>query len=250
MSNPASLTAIVPQPRTIRLAGIPFLASEYRVKDVADLQAWIEGHAEDSFEDAAPRLLGVPENLRDRQWKLLLWRVVEGLEADPASIDSPEGGDLLNSPAGRVRQLVLSLRRERPDFDEAAAMVLLPSISADEWSRLVRLAWGASPRSVVRRLIDGEESRPGSPPDWSALWCAYVNNAGAAAPPFETLTLTQLRTWIVGGNPDESGESGSGVGDVDMELAMAKARHRAGFWAEIADEVDPQPEASTVAGLT
>lgn len=233
MSGPAPITQIIPRPRLVRLGGREFLASEFRLADLADLQAWLEAESSDPFEDSASTILG---GIRDREWKKLLWRIVDESGAWPPRLGSPDADGLIDSPSGMARQLYLSLRREHPEIDQAEADRLLAEVTPAEWSRFSRWAWAVKPEAVIRSLIDGPREDPGRPTDWTALWCSYVAKVGPGGPPFESLTLTQLRSWLADGDPSEAEESG-GTDLTSQHTAMAKATKRREFWAEIADEM-------------
>ena len=111
---------------------------------------------------------------------------------------------------------------------------------APQWAKFSRIAWGQTSRAVVRGTIEraaGVALAPdGGPADWSALWCSYVAKAGPGAPPFEALTLTQLRTWIADGDPDTKANE-------EHPDAFGYAAKLAEFWSDI----DADPDESMAA---
>ena len=233
MDIPAPITRIIPVPRPVRLGDGTYLASEFRTADLAALQAWIEDETPDPFDDVA---LAIAGGTRDLAWKRLLWGLIDGTEGYPPRVGDRDGDALIFSSAGLAFQLWLSLRRENPALTLADAARVLEDVSADQWGKFSRLAWGQTSRSILRGTIEraaGIDSRSaGGPADWSALWCSYVAKAGPGAPPFESLTLTQLRTWLADGDPDEKANEGE---DGDGMWAEGYAGKLGAFWADIHD---------------
>lgn len=204
----SGITRAIPQPVSVRIGGRDFLAREFRLEDVATIQAWIDNQIGHPFERAAP---AIECGLADRSppWRRLVAATIDALADWPKEPGTPEADALLSSEAGRKLIIVLALRRDQPDVASQIDALYDAATKAD-YDRLSRVAWGVDPLRKLMSLVDGEGDDEGDPPDWEALRFDY-QESGHRGPAFEELTVSQFLAWRRGGK--SYGGEAAGIAD-------------------------------------
>ena len=224
------LTRVVPTATPLPLGGVVYLASELRLADLAELQAWINAQVPSPFDLVADVLAGGGPTVPG--WLRLLGATIDAQAAWPKVPGDPEAEALLQAEGGRKLLLALVLRRHHPDADVGA---IYAAATVAEYSRLHRVAWGVDPGFALGLLIDGPGPGGGRGPDWARAWFRYVTEC-KGGPPFGDLTISQFRAF-------RSGGKAPGSLDTSRPDWLAIARRREAFFAQAdTDETAPVSE--------
>jgi hypothetical protein len=219
-----SIRDVIPMPTPVTLGGVGYLASELRLHDLAQLQAFVDSRHPSPY-DAACGAIAIGAESRSLEWKRLLAATVEAQAAWPKEPGSPEADEFLSSREGRMILIGLVLAREHPGLGRDDLSRIYAATTAGEFARLSRIAWGNEPMRELMALIDGPEESGGKGPDWGRLWVEYGREF--RGPAFPDLTISQFVAWRRGG------ECYTGrVGGDDHEIARISERREA-FWQSI-----------------
>jgi hypothetical protein len=193
------LTRLVPIPRAIPLGGSVRVVAELRLRDLAALQAWLEDAEPDPLEDFPA--LGEDPDPATRPARLhAAW---EAAGTWPARLGTDRGGDLLASPGGRAYLLSLCLARGGdPCPGLAESLLLLDGITPTQWGRLIRIAYGVTPREWIAAELAPDRSPP-KPVDYAKAFDQLLEYRGLTYDQAADLTLSQWRLVCSGGKPAE-----------------------------------------------
>jgi hypothetical protein len=165
------ITRALPVARAIPLGGSPHVATELQLKDLAELQGWLE-------EREPHPLDGMPPAWADPEPETRLERLAAAWERSatwPARLGTDRAAGLLEGPEGRCFFLILVLRKAEPGFGLAGALDLLPRVTPAEWAGLRRVAWAISPREEI-----ASELAPDRSPSGGSNWCVSLHRATQA----------------------------------------------------------------------
>jgi hypothetical protein len=183
-----SLLDLLPYPRPVTLAGRAFLVSEFRIRDIWELEAWLEEHTPYPLE-GVPSLADDPKpttrkcRLRALRSAALAW---------PPCRFTAQGDELFATEEGLVLYLDVALRRDNPDLD-SILVALAAELTPEDWRRLGRRTWGAHPIDELLREID-PDSVEGDPFNWWKLFQALREQQPTLTEAeFAELTLTQCK---------------------------------------------------------
>lgn len=199
-SVPTSLATLYPQPRSLRLAGLDLVVAELRVKDVAELEAWL-AEASDPLRNLPhasddPDPDSRPQRLDTAEQAALVW---------PPAVGSPEADALLATLRGRVAYLQVILSRENPDLVRDDYLTLARGMTSGEWASLDRVAWGVHPLKTIRQekyQADGRHPLA----DWGELLDVLSRERGWTFDEISNLTMGQLAVAARHGKPLDSTE--------------------------------------------
>src|SRR5262249_41679242 len=155
-------TRLLPVSRAIPLGGSPRVASELQLKDLAELQAWLEEREPNPMD-------GIPPEWCDPDPASRPGRLAAAWEASatwPARLGTDRAPALLGEPGGRCMLLALVLRKADPGFGTEDALELLPRITPEEWARLRRVAFAVTPREEIADELALDRS-PARPNNWA-----------------------------------------------------------------------------------
>lgn len=201
MSHGGAISGIFPQPTAVELGGRLVALREFRLRDLAALQALVATLAGDplaGLATAADRVAALRE-----AWP--------GAKAWPPPLGSAGARECLATAEGLAGELLVMLRTGDPDATLDEALDLVVAMTADEWARARRICWGLAPwKSIAAELdpewSDGPPPAPGpgrEPPSWServAELCRPGN--GYTFDQVEGMFLSQWRALCSGGKPD------------------------------------------------
>jgi hypothetical protein len=208
------ITRVLPVARAIPLGGSLRVALEFQLRDLAQLQAWLE--------DQEPHpLAGMPPAWADPEPATRVARLAAAWERCstwPPRLGTDRGSELLGSRAGRAYFLCTCLRKCDPAFGVAEALELLPEITPTEWAGLARIAYAIGPREEIAAELAAEpgQSRTG---DWCLSFYRLLD-AGNLPPgtPFGELYLSQWRAICGQG---KAGELTSTFGETSRRVRKA-----------------------------
>jgi hypothetical protein len=188
------LTYALPAAVTVPLGGVPRAVIEFQVKDLRDLQAWLELKVPNPLEGLVPASHDPdPATRRER-----LEALYERAKSWPVRFGSDEAGRLLNGVDGRLYFLHVCLRKLDRGFTLEDGLGLLPEITPAEWSGLTRVAFARRP---WEELLEELEPAPddGGPTDWCAVFDNLLVNRYLTPEQVGDLYLSQLRCVFEGG---------------------------------------------------
>lgn len=189
-----SLTRIVPAVRTLRIAGSPRPVAELRIRDLADIQSWL---------DARSPLPSVPRDAGLRERFQAAKALVDACEQTPL-LDAKEGRDALDTREGIAVVLYLAVSRHDKSYSPQNAAEDALAIDDDEYAELWRILLNADPlRPAFAVFNEGMES-PGNADsiDWPksiAEFCAEFHCLPAAV---YGLTVSEFMALRAGGCSD------------------------------------------------
>jgi hypothetical protein len=185
---------ILARPRPVTLGGRTFLVDEFRLEDLADLQAWLRRRWIDPMDGLRDRLGGMEEAER----RAALRGAYGAAEEGPPTWGDDRGRDLLDSAEGILETFRLALRRHHPAEDVFA--VAERTSPAEYWA-LRRVLWGVGPLDEIEAAMGVERNTEGGIP-WTQAVCELAEAyPGWTVESIGSLTLTQIRTVRGGGKP-------------------------------------------------
>ena len=193
-----NLTEILPQPKTITLAGREFRVSSFRVVDLAVIQSWLEEVVPHPLEDHREKIENAATE-RDRRKALLrLQRITSGGSWPPV-YPSPIARLLFASRVGSRFFLSTVLGREN-DLDEDALDHLVAHITPEERNRLNDVLWGHTPQREYESLLNPpRQGRKGKLRDWCETFAVLALRYGLTPAEIGQLTLDQVNVLSSGG---------------------------------------------------
>lgn len=234
----STLLDLFPQPKPLDMAGGRWLVSQFRLRDLAKMEAWVAAQLPDPLQSIFDLPPGSPERRAALRAAFdLTLRGLPGIDSHAASV-------LIASPEGQAYCLWLSLSRSHPDFTLMAATSLVGATDEGEWAAFERVAWAIDPHDIVNSEIDAEcgvslpprDERPGGV-TWTEAWLS----TRMPVERFGDLTLSQWRGIVAGGKPKERGVEIPG-GWSDDRYAAEYGDPRAAFFAEGEGATSGPPE--------
>lgn len=194
------ITRVIPVGRAIPLGGSLRVVWEFRLSEVAQIQAWLE-------EQTPHPLEGLPPAWADPDPEGRPGRLAAAWEAAgdwPVRSGSRRAAELLGTAEGRAFFLALALRRTYPDFGVAEALELLPRVTPAEWAGLRRVVYGITPREELAAELDPDPPAGRSSSDWClAAYRAGTDAGGPATPELADWTVGQWRNFCAEGKAPE-----------------------------------------------
>lgn len=132
-----SLTSIIPVVRSYPCAGTIVKVAEFRIRDLAELQAILDGLTPDPWEAIRDEIAAGPAPQRRAELVGDAW---ERAERGPSQVGTPDGNAYFCTPEGASLVLWLATRRHTPG--------MTPELAADLFSRAapaeIRVIWRAA----------------------------------------------------------------------------------------------------------
>jgi hypothetical protein len=189
-----SITACIPIPRRLTLAGSEYLVSEFRLRDLAELTARAEERSPNPLEGLA----GIDRGAEPERWRAAFRAAYEGAERGPEGFGSEPVADA-------VRLVHLAIRRHRPGFALEEAAELLTRMTGGELDRLTRLVWGADPLDELDRILDPPASGPPAGIPWEEAIDLLSRERGLSYEAIAEMSLGAFANALRGGKPKERG---------------------------------------------
>lgn len=187
------LSKLFPAPVEMPLGGGIFMASQFRMGDLADMERWALWRLGRVERYGSLLTLQDPEAR-----KAALCRAYLAVEADPGhGFGSKAVDEVLATPEGAVLQLWLSLRQAHPKFGQADAIELLGQVTAEQWHDFTAWAWNVDPLDELAGALDrliGVTLPEGEAPtgsDWERAVGDVIEKTGWTLDEIKALTLGQ-----------------------------------------------------------
>jgi hypothetical protein len=215
-SRKPPITRVLPVPRPVTLAGRTYLADELQLKDIAQIQGWLEQQTPHPLEGlppvwADPEPATRPDRLRAAWTRAAAW---------PVRFGSPEAWAALDGDAGRLLLLHLTVGKADPDFGVADSAGLLPGIAPAEWSALLRVAFATTPTMELAAELDDSQRDPLRLTDWCEAFDLVHQHRVLSYREIGELYLSQWRNLNAVGKAVEM--------SADFGRSCARARARLG----------------------
>lgn len=187
------ITAILPVPRAVTLAGRSCVVGELRLGDLAELQAWLEERADHPL---------AAEPADDRRAQLAAaWPAAA---AWPIRLGSDEAAPHVATRAYRRAFLWIALRRHNPDLEPGDIDAIEAAATPAEWAALQRVAWAVSPKAEIVAEVAPDPS-PSTGTDWVDVLYRIMDSLKYTPDQVRDLTLGQFRALASGGKPADQG---------------------------------------------
>ena len=201
MARPVSLTTLFPRPRPVTLAGRTFLVGEMRLRDLIDLQAWIDSRWESPLDAVRPSL--EPMGERERMDALRgLW---DACEAGPPMWGTDEAMRILNCPEGIAETFYVVLRTHQPEMTLIQLREVAESTTPEEYMAMLTAWRRVDPIDELAWMLGMDDAGKGNPIGWAQAVCEMCETYGWTLEYAESLTLRQISTARGCGKPKERG---------------------------------------------
>lgn len=191
------ITALIPVPRPIVLAGRVHRTRELRLWDLACLQGWLDR----SVPDPMDAVRAIPPDLDEPARRKALARAYKAADAGGPMLFEPSGTIALASPEGLAVFVWVALRRWNKPFGMAEATQLALALSWDDYLRLHAVAFPVDPLAAIGRLIWGPDRSPprGRQLTWVEAIVTLAKDWGVPLSHVYRLTFTEFVAMRRGG---------------------------------------------------
>ena len=223
MSATDRLTVVIPAPRPVAVAGRGFLVRPATLRDLAEIQGWLDARFPDPLDAIGEQLFG-PEPAQGTERDRLLTEAELAWDEGPPLWDDARGAALLATAEGASVLLWVALRRDNPGFTPEAAADLSLAITAAEYLAVRRAFIGSDTGHEITRLMLGDAWRPapGPKPTWAECVHSVAEAMGWTYSQVYDLTLSEFGRAARRGKPAEA--PGATIrGDIKAEWAALKA---------------------------
>ena len=244
------ITEIIPTPRQCPLAGRSYEVWPATLRDVASLQAWLDGHYADPLDDVWPKLDGASEDER----RTLLADAEARAEAGAPIWDEDSGRSMLATHAGIAVLVAAALRRGQPQMTVSDVVEIVvgtndrPSMTPAEFARLRRAFFGVDTHREIQRLMLGP--LPELPGEQRVTWGEIVDDLSRERcwtyPQIYELTLNELGNARRHGKEPDPVEYPILPGQ-DPSVAWREVCHR--LYGKSPEEMFPEPPALVETGF-
>jgi hypothetical protein len=234
------LASFLGVPRRLVLAGVPYEATELRLRDLASLEALVLGRPGG---DPWAALAGARAQGETAARRRLLRQAYDAAEAEADGIGGRGTLDALESDGAQMCLLRAVLRKHRPRPTTADLLSLIAAMSDDDRLQLERAAFGGDARSAAAAAIDAElgivlpTPPDGDGPTWPEAAISLARKlrlSPARLASLGDLTLSQVRALL--------GGEGSPATEVPHDRIAQVSKLRSEFWAE-----EQQPDEADMA---
>lgn len=195
------ITATIPQARPVQIGGKVFQVWPARLRDLIEIQGWLDARQPDPAADLDARIRGLSGVELDR----VLFTTFAAL-ADPPSFADAEGNSALMTAAGLGVFLRVALTRGHPDITDEAVAEILATLTLDELTALQTAFYRPSAMKKIERLLGMPEPRPsGEPMAWSEAIDQVAVSHGWTYEYVYSLTVAEFLNARRGGKPVEVG---------------------------------------------
>lgn len=245
------ITSIVPVPRRCPIGGESVMVSEFRLRDIADLQAILDEEWADPIEDV-PLVLPpdpAPQDAAagDKERFLRLVPLYERAESGPPAYGTAAGNAYFATPEGGACLLWVAGRRHTPGLDPATAAKLYVEATPDEFARVWRIAHGvASLKAIEGMLWSCLPGGHGDAPDHGkpATWAEMIDELARARQwTYEDVYNLTLSEWIYARNGGKVPETTRRAGPGQDAAALARLQRE--WWSEARESGE---RAATIVG--
>jgi len=184
------------QPETV------YLVSPLRPVDLADL----ESLAFATWQNPVETLPATDENTPEHRHALR--KALDAAEAGPPAWSDTNNPELSTASAMALLRAVM---RNHPGMTEEALQILAMQLTATQWQRIYRVAWGVDPARELIQRIDRLIGFPPDPPDgvpWAQAIASLAESTGWTLEVIGQLSLASINLLRNGGKPVDPWDSG------------------------------------------
>jgi len=192
-----SITAIFPRHREVILGGRTFRVGELRLRDLADLQDWLDRSWADPLAGLRERL----NDMDDDERRAALASAYDVAEAGPPTWGDERGRAILATGAGILEIFRVALRRHHPELDEEVVATIAERTTPAEYAALRRALYGLEPLDEIEAWLGLDRGPSGSPIGWPQAASEVAELYGWSLEYMEGLTIRQFRAVRSRGRP-------------------------------------------------
>ena len=193
----SDLTKVIPFAMPVSLGGLTVMVMPLRLREFAQLQAWLNRVVPSPLEDARAAIQASEGDDRRK----LLADVFERSLTWPVRYGSGLGSQLFGSQAGARFFLAVAMSRADRVFSQAELDAMLGKITPDEWRQLSAILFGSNPIDEVVRMLDPAPDVPSEDLNWAQAFAEVAESTGWTFEQLADLTLSQWIAIRSGGKP-------------------------------------------------
>lgn len=168
-----SLTSMVPVVRSLPIAGVSVNVAEFRLRDLAELQAILDGLTPDPWGAIRDEIAAGPAPQRRAELLSDAW---ERAEKGPPQVGTSEGNGYFCTTEGASLVFWMATRRNTPGMTPAVAVELFLRATPAEIGAVWRAAYGISALEAMEKHVFAPELLGASPGGGSAIsWPAAID---------------------------------------------------------------------------
>ena len=195
------ISKILSRPRTVMLAGNPFVVGELTLDDIADLQAFLDA----GYPDPIPGLRESTEGMEAGARRSALLAAYEAAKVGPPCWSDAEGTRRLLADDGFAELVRVALRHHQPSLTAEEIKAIAKHTTFPEYDGLMRALIRSDPREEIARML-GMRNEPGRTViTWPEAIVEVATMLGRMPHELGSLTLSEFRAVRTGGKPKEVG---------------------------------------------
>jgi hypothetical protein len=195
------ITSLVPTARSATVAGRAVVVSPATIRDLAEIQLWLDGKVPDPLQEVWPSLFGSDSLSGEPRWALVRDALAK---PDPLEWDSPEGDAMLWTVEGVAVTLWLACRSTPGMTPDLCARMAVES-NASEIALVRRIFFGVDSSWELQRILLEGLSGPAQPPTmtWQEAIHRVSESMGWTYREVYGLTLAEFGNVMRGGKSPE-----------------------------------------------
>lgn len=232
------ITALVPVPRKVRLGDRDFRVGEFRLIDLAEMQASLDESVPDVLDEVLEKTEGADAETR----RSVLADAYDRLASGLPTIWDDRGSEWFGTVEGLATFVFVALRRYHPEIQAAEVVDLCLQADPRQIDRMRRICFGVRPLKALERmlgLVPIERPGPGPRTPWTQLVAEVADQYKCAdLSVIYQRTLTEFAALRTGGRLADDEEGVEIPDDADMaRLAREQFERFHGRPPEPEDEV-------------
>jgi len=196
------LLSFVPAPLKFRFGGAVFLCSEFTIRSIARLEAWVASVWVDPMDEIRAQIA-----LADDADRIdLAFAALDIAENGSPQFGEPRFFQELWTPDGLMEFAWIAFSQHDPTISRDQVGDAVVQADLAEWGRLQRIVWANDPLAELNRIIEGDRASTNRDPiKWAELYCRVAKTAPLSPLEFPDLTFSQVLLLLSGGKPPEFG---------------------------------------------
>lgn len=192
------ITRVCPVPRRVTLGDRDYLVGEFRLIDLAELQAWLDESHPDPFDVLDERVQSAET---DEARQRAVAEAYALAERGPSLVLGDGEQSALETTEGRLRVLSLALSRYQPELTELDVVTIEGQLGPGQYAKLYRVLMAIDAEHTLARMLGAEplHGGVGRPPSWGELIDDLARSHGWTYDDIFALTLSQFANARSGG---------------------------------------------------
>jgi hypothetical protein len=196
-----NITRLFPRPRPVTLGGRTFLVGEMRLRDLVDLQDFLDRRWESPLEAIRPKLGAMD----DRERKAALRGLWAACEAGPVRWGTDAAAKAFRTAEGILETFRIVLRIHHPELTLDQVTEIASRTTPEEFDAMLSSWRRIDPIDELAWMLGMDEGAGKGSIGWAQAVCELCETYGWTLDYVMTLTLRQISTVRSGGKPQEKG---------------------------------------------